>query len=80
MWQWCGSDEGAQRAAILYSLIASCKLCGIDPFLYLRDVLERINTHPVSRIDELTPPQWKERFLPQISLPRFQAKLEPQAE
>jgi len=45
-----------RRAAILYSLIASCKLCGIDPFLYLRDVLERINTHPASRIDELTPP------------------------
>lgn len=79
-WLFSGSDEGAQRAAILYSLIASCKLCGIDPFVYLRDVLERINTHPANRIDELTPPQWKELFLPQISLPRFQAKPEPQAE
>lgn len=79
-WLFSGSDAGAQRAAILYSLIASCKLCGIDPFVYLRDVLERINTHPASRIDELTPPQWKERFLPQISLPRFQAKPERQAE
>jgi transposase len=79
-WLFSGSDEGAQRAAILYSLIASCKLCGIDPFVYLRDVLERINTHPANRIDELTPPQWKELFLPQISLPRFQAKPESAAE
>ncbi|HSV99729.1 MAG TPA: transposase domain-containing protein [Sedimentisphaerales bacterium] len=56
--------------------MAGCRLCGIDPFVYLRDVLERINTHPASRIDELTPPQWKERFLPNISLPRFPAQTE----
>jgi len=79
-WLFSGSDEGARRAAILYSLIASCKLCGIDPFLYLRDVLERINTHPANRIDELTPPQWKELFLPKISLPRFPVQAERHAE
>jgi hypothetical protein len=79
-WLFSGSDEGARRAAILYSLIASCKLCQIDPFLYLRDVLERINTHPANRIDELTPPQWKELFLPKISLPRFPAQAERHAE
>jgi transposase len=75
-WLFSGSDEGAQRAAILYSLIASCRLCGIDPFVYLRDVLERINTHPASRIDELTPPRWKELFLPKLSLPRLPAQAE----
>ncbi|MCX5644892.1 MAG: transposase [Phycisphaerae bacterium] len=79
-WLFSGSDGGAQRAAILYSLIASCKLCQIDPFLYLRDVLERINTHPANRIDELTPPRWKELFLPKISLPSFKAKTESRAE
>jgi len=79
-WLFSGSDEGARWAAILYSLIASCKLCGIDPFLYLRDVLERINTHPANRIDELTPPQWKELFLPKISLPRFPVQAERHAE
>ena len=79
-WLFSGSDEGAQRAAILYSLIASCKLCGIDPFLYLRDVLERINTHPANRIDELTPPQWKELFLPKITLPRLPVQAERHAE
>ncbi len=75
-WLFSGSDEGAQRAAILYSLIASCKLCAIDPFVYLRDVLERINTHPANRIEELTPPRWKELFLPKISLPRLPAQAE----
>jgi transposase len=79
-WLFSGSDDGARRAAILYSLIASCKLCGIDPFVYLRDVLERINTHPAHRIDELTPPQWKELFLPKISLPRFPGQAECHAE
>jgi transposase len=79
-WLFSGSDEGARWAAILYSLIASCKLCGIDPFLYLRDVLERINTHPANRIEELTPPQWKELFLPKISLPRFPVQAERHAE
>jgi len=79
-WLFSGSDGGAQRAAILYSLIASCKLCQIDPFVYLRDVLERINTHPANRIDELTPPRWKELFLPKISLPRFPTQAESRAE
>jgi hypothetical protein len=75
-WLFSGSDEGARRAATLHSLTASCKLCGIDPFVYLRDVLERVNTHPANRIDELTPPQWKELFLPKISLPRFPTQAE----
>ena len=43
-WLFAGSDAGAERAAIIYSLIASCKLCEIDPFEYLRDVLDRVST------------------------------------
>jgi transposase len=58
-WLFVGHDNGGRRAAILYSLVASCKLCGIDPFAYLRDVLERISTHPASRIAELIPRNWK---------------------
>jgi len=58
-WMFAGSDAGAERAAVIYSLIASCKLCGIDPFAYLRDVLDRVSTHPASRIAELTPSGWK---------------------
>jgi transposase len=57
-WLFVGHDNGGHRAAIIYSLVASCKLCGIDPFAYLRDVLERISTHPASRIAELIPRNW----------------------
>ena len=58
-WLFAGSDAGAERAAIIYSLIASCKLCDIDPFDYLRHVLDSIGTHPASKIVELTPSGWK---------------------
>jgi transposase len=57
-WLFAGSDEGAKRAAIIYSLVATCKLSHVDPFAYLRDVLDRISTHPASRIVELTPSAW----------------------
>ncbi|MFC1766659.1 transposase domain-containing protein [Planctomycetota bacterium] len=53
---------------------ASCKLCKIDPLIYLRDVLDRINTHPANQIEELLPQRWKERFLPHITLPRWNAE------
>lgn len=52
---FAGSDAGGERAAAMYSLIGSCKLCGIDPERYLRHVFERIADHPVNRIDELLP-------------------------
>ena len=58
-WLFAGNDEGGRRAAIIYSLICTCKAHGIDPFSYLRDVLNRISTHPASRIDALLPHQWK---------------------
>lgn len=78
-WLFAGSDAGAKRAAILYSLIASCRLCQVDPLVYLRDVLERINTHPASRIADLLPHRWKDMFLPKITLPRLNARLVKQA-
>ncbi|MBN2210029.1 MAG: transposase domain-containing protein [Sedimentisphaerales bacterium] len=56
---FAGSKAGAKRAAIIYSLTATCKLHGVDPFAYFRDVLARISTHPAARIDELLPAQWK---------------------
>jgi transposase len=59
-WLFAGSDNGGKRAAVIYSLVASCKLCGIDPFVYLRDVLDRVSIHPASRIAELTPSGWKQ--------------------
>jgi transposase len=50
-----GSDAGGERAAAIYSLISSAKLNGLNPEAYLRNVLERIADHPISRIEELLP-------------------------
>lgn len=58
-WLFAGSDKGGERAAIIYSLIASCKQCGVEPFAYLRDVLNRVSSHPASRVEELFPCNWK---------------------
>jgi len=58
-YMFAGSESGAWRAAIIYSLVASCKLNGIDPFVYFRDVLEKVSTHPANKIDELLPSNWK---------------------
>jgi IS66 C-terminal element len=50
---------GGKTAATLMSLCTTCKDLGIDPFAYLRDVLDRVSTHPHRRIDELLPDRWK---------------------
>jgi transposase len=50
-----GSDAGGNSAAVLYTLIGSAKLVGIDPQAYLHHVLERIAEHPINCIDELLP-------------------------
>lgn len=50
-----GSDRGGERAALVYSLIGSARLNGLDPYAYLRTVLERIAEHPIREIDALLP-------------------------
>ena len=57
-WLFCGSELAGQRAAIVMSLVQSAKLNGHDPWAYLRDVLERLPSHPNNRIDELLPHRW----------------------
>jgi hypothetical protein len=56
---FAGSDRGGARAAVIYSLIASAKRHGVNRFLYLRDVLERLPTHPRESIRDLFPASWK---------------------
>jgi transposase len=57
-WLFVGSDRGGRTAAVLMSLCTTCKSLGIDPQAYLRDVLDRVSTHPASRIEELLPDRW----------------------
>jgi transposase len=63
-WRFAGSFEGACRAALLYSLVQSCKLIDVPPFEYLKDVLRRLATHPHRLIDQLTPRGWAKTFGP----------------
>ena len=58
-WLFAGSDKGGETAAVLMSLCTTCKDLGIDPQAYLRDVLDRISTHPARRIEELLPDRWQ---------------------
>ena len=58
-WLFCGSELAGQRAAVVMSLVQSAKLHGHDPWVYLKDVLERLLSHPNSRIDELLPHRWE---------------------
>ena len=54
-WLHPGSDRGGRTAATLLSLVQSCKNLGNEPFAYLRDVLDRVSTHPARRIEDLLP-------------------------
>jgi len=58
-WLFAGSDRGGERAAAMYTLIATAKLNSINPQAWLADVLARIADHPASRLDELLPWRWK---------------------
>lgn len=60
-WLFAGSLRAGQRAAAIMSLIGSAKMNDLDPYAYLRDVLERLPTQPASRIAELLPHRWQPR-------------------
>src|SRR5204862_4079998 len=58
-WLFAGSDRGGQRAAAMYSIIVTAKMNDVDPQAWLADVLARIAEHPVHRLDELLPWNWR---------------------
>jgi transposase len=58
-WMFAGSLRAGQRAANVMTLVQSAKLNGHDPYLYLKDVMERLPTQPASRLEELLPHCWR---------------------
>jgi transposase len=57
-WLFTGSVNGGKTMAVLFSVVSSCQRHGHDPFVYLRDVLERLPTLPKERVSELLPDRW----------------------
>ena len=61
-WLFAWTEDGAARTASIQSLLFTCALHGVDPYVWLTDVLQRVAVHPASRVRELTPREWKTRF------------------
>jgi transposase len=55
---FAGSHQAAQRSAMLYTLLGTCKLHRINPFTWLKEVLQRIPDHPINKINDLLPHRW----------------------
>ena len=58
-WLFFGSEEAGQRSAVIYTLVANCRLHGVEPHAYLKDVLERLPTATNQTVAQLTPLNWK---------------------
>jgi len=65
-WTFAGSESGGHRAAIIYSIVMTCRLNGLDPFVYLRDIIDRLprGDDPAT----LLPAAWKTRQLDPTTL------------
>ena len=61
-WLFCWTELGAEYLGKIQSLLQTCRLQGVDPYVWLVDVLQRIDTHPAIDVHLLTPHLWKEHF------------------
>lgn len=61
-WLFCWTEVGAKYVGIIQSLLGTCRLQGVDPYTYLVDVLQRIESHPAREVQLLTPRLWKQHF------------------
>ncbi len=65
---FCQNHEAAERTAMIYSLLGTCKVCGVNPTVWLTDVLSRIQDHSTQRLEELLPDKWAQARLAAASL------------
>lgn len=57
-WIFFGNESGGKAAAIIYSIVQTCRALGVNPFDYLEDVMRRLMDHPINKLHELLPDQW----------------------
>jgi len=58
-WLFFGSEEAGQRSAVIYTLIENCRRHGVEPYTYLKDVLERLPRTTNQEVGQLTPLHWQ---------------------
>lgn len=58
-WLFVGNEDGGESAAIIFSLIQTCRALGVNPREYLEDVMHRLMSHNSQQLHELLPDQWK---------------------
>lgn len=59
-WLFFGSEEAGQRSAVMYTLIENCRMHGVEPYTYLKDLLERLPRTTNQQVAQLTPLKWKQ--------------------
>jgi transposase len=56
---FCADEESGRNLAALYTVLGTCESNGVNPLLYLTDILPRIQDYPASRLHDLLPQNWK---------------------
>jgi transposase len=67
-WLFFGSEEAGERSAVIYTLVENCRMHGVEPYTYLKDVLERLPTATNQTVARLTPLAWKKSRLNPLKL------------
>jgi len=67
-WLFFGSEAAGARSAVMYTLVANGRMHGVEPYAYLKDVLERLPTTTNQEVALLTPLHWKKARQPQVEL------------
>lgn len=71
-WLFVGSDDGARANSVFTSLLASCRMLGVEPWAYLRDLLSLLPDWPAHKVLQLAPAYWPDT----VERPEVIAKLD----
>jgi len=65
---FAGLHDSARQSALVCSLVGTAKLHGVEPWRYLKDVLTRMNDHPMKDINDLLPHKWNRLILMHLNI------------